>query len=129
MQIRPCLLTEVEPQRFFVECNMLSSAAYRNRVGSLLEAYARTGFGPQHDYQFIQVNRQIRSLHSTLVDDTIRQLQAAGATVAGEVTVTNGTLLDAERRQRAWRFYLETVYVQKRFLAPTPRPAGCRTSR
>jgi DNA invertase Pin-like site-specific DNA recombinase len=61
--------------------NMLSSAAYRDRFGSLLEAYAKAGFHPDRDYKFIQVNRQLRSLHPTLVDDTIRQLLAAGATV------------------------------------------------
>jgi DNA invertase Pin-like site-specific DNA recombinase len=62
--------------------NMPSSATYRDRFGSLLEAYAQAGFHPERDYRFVQINRQIRALHPTLVDDTIRQLEAVGATVA-----------------------------------------------
>jgi hypothetical protein len=61
---------------------MPSSATYRDRFGSLLEAYAKAGFHPERDYRFVQINRQIRALHPTLVDDTIRQLEAVGATVA-----------------------------------------------
>jgi hypothetical protein len=65
---------------------MPSSAAYRDRFGSLLEAYVKAGFHPERDYRFVQINRQIRALYPNLVDDTIRQLEAVGASVARDIS-------------------------------------------
>lgn len=60
---------------------MPSSGAYRSRFGSLIDAYAKVGFRPDRDYSFVQVGRQLRQLYPTLLNETIQQIQAVGATV------------------------------------------------
>lgn len=60
---------------------MPSSSAYRNRFGSLIRAYHLIGYTPDRDYEYIQINRQLRRLHPDLVDRIIRQLETLGATV------------------------------------------------
>jgi DNA invertase Pin-like site-specific DNA recombinase len=60
---------------------MPSSACYRSRFGSLVEAYRRVGYESGRDYSFIEVNRRIRELYPTLMDDTIDRLQSVGASV------------------------------------------------
>jgi hypothetical protein len=58
-----------------------TSSSFRNRFGSLIEAYRLIGFDPGHNYDFIQVNRRLRSFFPDLLGDTIQQLQGVGATV------------------------------------------------
>jgi hypothetical protein len=58
-----------------------SSSAYRNRFGSLLEAYKRAGFTPERDYEFLHINRRIREMYPGIVSGTIQQLNGAGAHV------------------------------------------------
>lgn len=62
--------------------NMPSSAAYRARFGSLLSAYRLAGIEPARDYGYVEVNRAIRALHPSLVEDLTRRLAEVGATVA-----------------------------------------------
>ncbi len=62
--------------------NMPSSAAYRSRFGSLLSAYRLAGIEPARDYGYVEVNRALRALHPSLVEDLTRRLAEVGATVA-----------------------------------------------
>jgi hypothetical protein len=74
--------------------NMLPSAAYRSRFGSLLAAYRLAGITPARDYGYVKVNRALRSLHPSLLEDLTRRLGHAGATVthdgAADRLVING---------------------------------------
>ncbi len=66
---------------------MPSSSAYRNRFGSLVRAYHLIGYAPNRDYEYIQINRQLRRMHPELVDRIIRQLESLGTEVVrDEVT-------------------------------------------
>lgn len=58
-----------------------SSAAYRARFGSLLEAYKQAGFQPERDYGYLSVNQSLRELQPSIVDDVLVRLQAVGAHV------------------------------------------------
>ena len=61
-----------------------SSACYRARFGSLIQAYRLAGYEPDQDFAYVQVNRRIRELYPTLMDDTIDRLRNVGASVATE---------------------------------------------
>jgi DNA invertase Pin-like site-specific DNA recombinase len=58
-----------------------SSSVYRSRFNSLLEAYKFAGYAPPRDYEFIHVNRHLRTIYPGLLGDTIEKLKGAGATV------------------------------------------------
>ncbi|MCB4863116.1 recombinase family protein [Sphingobium sp. PNB] len=59
-------------------CDAPSSSAFRSRFGSLLRAYALVGFAPDRDYRYLQINRELRELHPTIVADVITGIEAAG---------------------------------------------------
>lgn len=63
---------------------MPSSATYRSRFGTLVEAYYRAGYTPDRDFSYVQINRRLRELHPTLIDDTVRRLESVGASVGME---------------------------------------------
>jgi DNA invertase Pin-like site-specific DNA recombinase len=64
------------------ECEQApSSSTYRSRFGSLLRAYALVGFAPDHDYRYLEINRQLRQLHPRVVAEAMDGLQAAGGDV------------------------------------------------
>jgi DNA invertase Pin-like site-specific DNA recombinase len=69
---------------------MPASATYRSRFGSLLHAYRLAGFEPDHDYRYVEINRDLRALYPQLVADVRRRLDAVGATVTCD---TNSDLL------------------------------------
>lgn len=58
-----------------------SSSCFRTRFGSLLRAYSLVGFTPDHDYRYIEINRELRRLHPTIVDEVIDGIRAAGGQV------------------------------------------------
>jgi DNA invertase Pin-like site-specific DNA recombinase len=58
-----------------------SSSAYRSRFGSLLRAYALVGFSPDHDYRYIEINRQLRALHPTIIEEVFEGIRRAGGNV------------------------------------------------
>tara|TARA_B100000683_G_C12494198_1_gene555658 strand:+ start:1256 stop:2860 length:1605 start_codon:yes stop_codon:yes gene_type:complete len=58
-----------------------SSATYRSRFGSLVNAYRMAGYEPQRDYSYVEINRRLRHLHPTILDDTIQRLESVGASV------------------------------------------------
>lgn len=61
--------------------NMPSSAAYRTRFGSLIRAYRLVGFTPERDYQYVEINRQLRQMHPEIVNDTVSQIEQIGGQV------------------------------------------------
>lgn len=64
--------------------SMPASAAYRSRFGSLLEAYRRAGLQSPRNYQYVDENRGLRTLHPDLIGDLVRRLGNIGATVTHE---------------------------------------------
>lgn len=64
--------------------NMPSSSAYQHRFGSLIRAYELIGFTPEHDYSFIEINRNLRKLHKEIINDTIGKIQKLGGIVRQE---------------------------------------------
>lgn len=75
-----------------------SSSAYQSRFGSLLRAYGLVGFAPDHDYRYVEINRDLRRMHPGIVDAIVDRVAAAGGrtdrddatdllTLNGEVTV------------------------------------------
>lgn len=63
-----------------------SSAAYRSRFGSLLQAYRRAGYEPDRDFRYVEINRDLRALYPRLVTDVMQRLDAVGAKVTQDAT-------------------------------------------
>lgn len=55
-----------------------SSSAYRSRFGSLLRAYQLVGFTPEHDYEYIEINRELRVIHRDMVAEAIAEIERIG---------------------------------------------------
>jgi DNA invertase Pin-like site-specific DNA recombinase len=72
-----------------------SSSAYRTRFGSLLRAYQLVGFSPEHDYEYLEINRQLRGHHSDLVAEAVRGIEAIGGEAARD-PVTDLLMVNAE---------------------------------
>lgn len=98
---------------------MPSSSAYRSRFGSLINAYRLAGYSPERNYEYLEINRQLRQAHPQLLGDMIQDLQTMGATVerveGSDLLVINGlysaSLYLARCRSTAagslrWRFRL-----------------------
>jgi len=60
---------------------MPSSAAYIHRFGSLIRAYEAVGFTPDRDYQFLEVNKFLRTLHPEIIRHTEREIASLGGSV------------------------------------------------
>lgn len=58
-----------------------TSATYRSRFGSLIRAYRLAGYEPARDYEYLEIRRNLHAMHPKLVEDVIRRLGAAGASV------------------------------------------------
>lgn len=76
---------------------MPSSAAFSNRFGSLIRAYALIGYTPETDYSFVEINRYLRSRHPEIVQEVISRLVAMGVTVERDPK-TELLILDHELR-------------------------------
>jgi DNA invertase Pin-like site-specific DNA recombinase len=66
--------------------DMPSSTAYQHRFGSLIQAYQMIGYTPDRDYRYVEINRYLRKLYPSIVEDAIRRIQELGGTVHREVT-------------------------------------------
>jgi DNA invertase Pin-like site-specific DNA recombinase len=62
--------------------DMPSSSAYRSRFGSLLRAYTLVGYSPVRDYDYVVINRALRTMHPQVVQDAIEAIQNRGGTVS-----------------------------------------------
>ena len=61
------------------QINMPSSGAYSRRFGSLRRAYQLVGYMPDIDYRYIEINKYLRKLHATVIEDTIDTIQSLGS--------------------------------------------------
>jgi DNA invertase Pin-like site-specific DNA recombinase len=58
-----------------------SSAVYRQRFGSLLEAYQAIEYTPDRDLRFLEVNRHLRRLHPQIIGEVVAGLEQAGGQI------------------------------------------------
>ncbi len=58
---------------------MPSSSAYSSRFGSLLRAYGLVGFTPDRDYRYVEINRELRKLHPSILHEVLDGLRATGS--------------------------------------------------
>jgi len=58
-----------------------ASTAYRSRFGGLVQAYRLAGYTPDRSYEFVEINRRLRTVYPRLLDDLMQDLEAVGATV------------------------------------------------
>ncbi|MFC1535263.1 recombinase family protein [Thermodesulfobacteriota bacterium] len=74
--------------------NMPSSSAYRYRFRSLIRAYRLVGYTPERDYQYLEVNRFLRTMHPKVVADIINKIEKLGGVIdrdeRTEVLTING---------------------------------------
>lgn len=75
--------------------NIPPAATYRSRFGSLIRAYRLAGYTPDRNYEYIEINQNLREMYPDLVDDVIQRLNAVGATVTREGT-TDLLLINGE---------------------------------
>ncbi len=61
--------------------SMPSSATYRARFGSLPRAYGLIGYDAERDFEYIEINRQLRQMHPDVVSEVVRMLESRGAKV------------------------------------------------
>ena len=70
------------------ECeDMPSTGAYRSRFGSLLRAYQLIGYSPGRDYDYVEINRLLRSMHQRVLNDAVEGIEGAG----GHVSIDGAT--------------------------------------
>jgi len=58
-----------------------SSAVYRHRFGSLIQAYQAIAYTPERDFRFLEINRRLRQLYPKVVDDVVGALERAGGDI------------------------------------------------
>jgi DNA invertase Pin-like site-specific DNA recombinase len=82
-QLRRLLQREGRLSGLLIDENegMASSAVYRHRFKSLIQAYKLIAYTPDRDYQFIETNRQLRLMHPKVVSDITEQIRATGGVV------------------------------------------------
>ena len=51
------------------------SSLFRTRFGGLLRAYRMIGYTPERDYQYVEINQRLRSLHNEIVADVIKNIE------------------------------------------------------
>jgi DNA invertase Pin-like site-specific DNA recombinase len=66
--------------------DMASSSVYRNRFGSLTQAYKLIAYTPERDYQYIQTNRQLRLMYAQVIADVTDRIHQLGGFVKREPT-------------------------------------------
>lgn len=59
-----------------------SSSIFRSRFGSLVRAYRMVGYIPEHDYTYLEINKQLRKLHPMVVDQIMGGIHSVGASVS-----------------------------------------------
>ena len=75
---------------------MPSSAAYRQRFGSLARAYQLVDYLPDRDFAYVEINRRLRQLHPGIVAQVVQALEQHGGTVTRDpetdLLLVNGML-------------------------------------
>jgi DNA invertase Pin-like site-specific DNA recombinase len=60
---------------------MPSSSVFRHRFGSLIRVYQLIGYTPERDYQYIEINKQLRKKHKAEVESVLQKLECLGADI------------------------------------------------
>ena len=96
-QLRALLAKHEMLSSFLIDSaeDMPASSAFRTRFGSLLRAYQLAGYRPDRDYRYLEINRALGQLHPRLIDDMLRELNAAGAHVTRDLA-TDLLLINGE---------------------------------
>jgi DNA invertase Pin-like site-specific DNA recombinase len=63
---------------------MPSSNAYRTRFNGLIRAYRMVGYTPERDYQFLEINKNLRKMYPHIITDAINQIKDLGGYVERE---------------------------------------------
>ncbi|RHW18233.1 recombinase family protein [Sphingomonas gilva] len=100
---------------------MPSTATYRHRFGSLVQAYRLIGYEPERDYRYIETNRVLRLMHPGIVAATSEAIERVGGAVQVDPTtdllIINGELslslvivrcAETSAGNLRWKFRLDT---------------------
>lgn len=73
---------------------MPSSTAYKNRFGTLINAYEKVGFKPSRDYQHLETNRYLRQIYPEIIHKTEQKIHEVGGLTSRDniteiITVNN----------------------------------------
>ena len=60
---------------------LASTAVYRNRFGSLIQAYKLIEYDPERDFRFIETNRELRKIHPTMMANLAERIRTDGGSV------------------------------------------------
>jgi hypothetical protein len=60
---------------------MPSTSVYVHRFGSLIRAYQLVGYTPDRDYRYLEINRHLRRMHPTIVQQIEAEISDLGGTV------------------------------------------------
>jgi DNA invertase Pin-like site-specific DNA recombinase len=63
-----------------------SSAVYRHRFGSLVQAYQAIEYTPDRDFRFLAINRHLRKLYPQVVNDAVDALRQVGGRIERDPT-------------------------------------------
>jgi DNA invertase Pin-like site-specific DNA recombinase len=58
-----------------------SSAVYRHRFGSLVEAYRAIEYTPERDFRFLEINRYLRELYPQVMTGVVEGLRRSGGEI------------------------------------------------
>jgi hypothetical protein len=61
--------------------DMPSSSAYRTRFGSLVRAYRLVGYSPGRDYDYVEINRVLRTMHPEVIAEAVAAIEKLGGTI------------------------------------------------
>jgi DNA invertase Pin-like site-specific DNA recombinase len=63
-----------------------SSAVYRHRFGSLVQAYQAIEYTPERDFRFLEINRHLRKLYPQVMSDAVDALRQVGGHIERDPT-------------------------------------------
>jgi DNA invertase Pin-like site-specific DNA recombinase len=61
--------------------DMPSSSVYARRFGGLHRAYQLIGWQPERDFGFVEINRALRSMHSSLIESILQEIRSLGTAI------------------------------------------------
>ena len=65
------------------ECETVpSSCVYSHRFGGLLRAYQLVGYAPDRDYEYLEVNRRLRTMHPETVQGVVDAMELLGGSMS-----------------------------------------------
>jgi DNA invertase Pin-like site-specific DNA recombinase len=74
--------------------DMPSSSAYRTRFGSLVRAYRLVGYSPGRDYDYVEINRVLRTMHPEVMAEAVTAIEKLGGTIRRDAATDLLTIND-----------------------------------